>query len=67
MLQTQSVACPYCGEVSEIEVDPSGGRHQAYQQDCPVCCRPWQVRVKIDGEGEAWVQVLSEDDVDGIE
>lgn len=65
MLSKHPVLCPYCGELGEIEVDPSGGRHQAYEEDCPVCCRPWQVRVKIDGEGEIWVRVHSQDDVDG--
>lgn len=64
MLITQTVICPYCGEPNEIEIDPSGGRHQAYEEDCQVCCRPWNVRVKIDGEGDAWVRVSGENDVD---
>ena len=32
--------CGYCGEVSSIDVDPTGGYEQTYVEDCPVCCRP---------------------------
>jgi hypothetical protein len=64
MLISQTVTCPYCGEHVEIEVDPTGGRKQDYEQDCEVCCRPWKVHVKIDGDGDAWVRISSQDDVD---
>ena len=65
MLMSQTVSCPYCGEENEIEVDPSNGRSQAYEEDCQVCCRPWQVKVKIDADGEATVSLYSEDDSSG--
>lgn len=61
----QTVDCPYCGEPNEVEVDPSGGRRQSYVEDCQVCCRPWQVTVTVDAEGEAWVSLGTSDDVDG--
>ena len=54
------VRCPYCGEASEIALDPGGGASQEYVEDCPVCCRPWQVQVFRDGPDVA-VQ-LSRDD-----
>lgn len=56
------VDCPYCGETNEIEVDPSAGRSQAYEEDCQVCCRPWQVRVRFDEDSEPVVRLFSEDE-----
>ena len=57
-----SVACPYCGESSELQVDLAGGASQEYVQDCDVCCRPWLVRVRLDAEGHASVSVATLDD-----
>ena len=53
------VTCPYCGESVSIALDPSGGRLQAYVEDCQVCCQPWQVHVSYDDSGAAqvWVEV----------
>ena len=51
------VSCPYCAESSEVLVDLAGGAVQEYVQDCEVCCRPWLVRVHVDGEGYASVSV----------
>lgn len=65
MLIIQSVDCPYCGEPNEIELDPSAGRRQDYEEDCQVCCRPWQVKVRIDSDGEASVQLGTADEVEG--
>ena len=62
MLISQMVSCPYCGAPNEIEIDPSGGKRQDYEEDCQVCCRPWQVRVRIGGSGEARVHLHVEDD-----
>jgi hypothetical protein len=56
------VRCPYCGEVSEISVDPSGGALQEYTEDCAVCCRPWRVRVTFDEWGDAQVTAATEDE-----
>lgn len=52
------VCCPYCGETSSIAVDPGGGEEQEYIEDCPVCCRPWRVRLAygLDGRAEVWVE-----------
>ena len=44
------LACPYCGEDVELVIDEGGGPEQAYVEDCPVCCRPWQVAVTGDAE-----------------
>jgi cysteine-rich CPXCG protein len=51
------VICPYCGEQSEVALDPGSGAHQAYVEDCPVCCQPWSVRVEYAGDGSARVEI----------
>jgi transposase-like protein len=62
MLIFETVHCPYCGEANEIQIDPSAGRSQSYVEDCQVCCRPWQVQVRVDRSGGAQVTLHSEDD-----
>lgn len=42
-------ACPYCGEPVLVNVAPEEAEDAQYVEDCPVCCRPWQVRVTRDG------------------
>lgn len=37
------VECPYCGETSEIYLEPDV--RGTFVQDCEVCCNPWLVRV----------------------
>lgn len=54
--------CPYCGEEVEVVVDPGGGSHQEYVEDCEVCCQPWQVRVTFDEGGQVQVTVTTLDD-----
>ena len=46
-----SLQCPYCGEVVELQIDDDGGARQEYVEDCPVCCRPWQVEASIETDG----------------
>jgi len=49
------VTCPHCGESVTIGLDSGGGNSQTYVEDCEVCCRPWDVRVRYDSEGRAEV------------
>ena len=42
------VTCPYCGEESEIYVEPDVTG--SFVQDCEVCCNPWRVRVSHEGD-----------------
>lgn len=51
MLEHVVIHCPYCGEGFETSVDCSAGS-QAYVEDCAVCCRPIEIRVRIGGNGE---------------
>ena len=54
LLQTQAeVTCPYCGESVTLELDAGSGQAPEYVEDCPVCCRPWQVHVHYDATGAA--------------
>ncbi|MEJ2539973.1 MAG: CPXCG motif-containing cysteine-rich protein [Gemmatimonadota bacterium] len=55
------ISCPYCGETSEVHVDPMGGAEQSYVEDCQVCCRPMEIRVRIQ-HGIPQVEVGTEDD-----
>jgi len=57
--------CPYCGEAVEVEVDLHGPHSEQYTEDCPVCCRPWVVRVgrgEEDEEESVEVELMREDD-----
>jgi hypothetical protein len=47
----QSVQCPYCGEAFETLIDLSGGSAR-YVEDCPVCCRPIELQLEIDEQGQ---------------
>lgn len=38
--------CPYCGEAVMVSVAPEEAEGAQYVEDCPVCCRPWQVEVR---------------------
>ncbi len=54
-------ACPYCREAIELPVDESAGAQRTIE-DCPVCCRPIQVRVDMAADGEAMLSLAREDD-----
>ena len=56
-----SSQCPYCGEPVELAIDTGGGAHQEYVEDCPVCCRPWQVEARSEAHG-GWQVTLSTSD-----
>lgn len=51
MLETITIDCPYCGERYATQVDLSAGS-QSYVEDCAVCCRPIEIVVRVDEDGE---------------
>lgn len=51
MLEAVTLHCPYCGESFRSSVDCSAGT-QAYIEDCAICCRPIEVRLRINEAGE---------------
>ena len=56
-----SLGCPYCGEPVDVAIDEGGGSSQSYVEDCPVCCRPWQVEIEHDPE-IGWTATLRTSD-----
>ncbi len=56
-----TVACPYCGELIEVVLDPSV-EHQSYIEDCSVCCRPIVFDVTAGDGVVTSVSVRGEDD-----
>lgn len=50
MLEELQLHCPYCGEAFTTLVDGSGGEAR-YIEDCPICCRPIEMRVTTDSAG----------------
>ena len=61
MIITVERTCPYCAETVEVDVDASGGDRQSYVEDCPVCCRPWQVTVHFAADGTVGVACDTDD------
>lgn len=59
---TARARCPYCGEGVVLRLDPGSGAHQSYVEDCPICCRPWDVRVAYAPDGSAAVELRAEDE-----
>lgn len=57
-----SYVCDACGEEIVVPADVAAGARQEYVEDCPVCCRPWQVTVRYAGDGSARVELRSEDE-----
>ncbi|GJG85376.1 hypothetical protein tb265_05570 [Gemmatimonadetes bacterium T265] len=57
-----TVWCPYCGEPTEVAIDPGGGEAQEYVEDCAVCCRPWRVTVAYGADGTARVSAETADE-----
>ena len=51
MSDTVVIHCPYCGKSYETAVDPSSGS-QRYIEDCAICCRPIEIVMRVDDDGE---------------
>ena len=50
-LTERHLHCPWCGEGFDAFVDLSYGESE-YVEDCPVCCRPITLSLRVDGDGE---------------
>ncbi len=53
--------CPYCAEIIELPLDPDQPASTLIE-DCPVCCRPMQVRIHINDYGEPTIAAIFRDD-----
>jgi hypothetical protein len=61
MCQESILSCPYCGETISILVDGSAGDQQ-YIEDCEVCCRPMDIKVRVPAPGSLRIDVRREND-----
>ncbi len=52
--------CQACGETIVIPIDRSAGSHQEYVEDCPVCCRPHLLSVRLAPGGHVEVDARAE-------
>jgi DNA replicative helicase MCM subunit Mcm2 (Cdc46/Mcm family) len=50
MQDEASYTCDSCGEEIVVPIDATGGEEQDYVEDCPVCCCPNVIHVRIDGD-----------------
>jgi hypothetical protein len=47
--QEQTFPCPYCWQVTSVEVDPTISS-QTFIEDCQVCCQPIEIKCTcVDG------------------
>lgn len=53
--------CPYCGELNYITVFKSDGKSQKFINDCEVCCRPIEVVINFDTDGNLFIEVKNDD------
>lgn len=52
--------CPACGENIVVPLDLLAGKEQEYVEDCPVCCRPSVLRVRVLADGTMTLVVREE-------
>ena len=55
-----SYTCSACGEEIVVPIDVTAGEEQEYVEDCPVCCRPHLLHVRIDGQGHVTLRAEAE-------
>ena len=60
-LRTRRIQCPYCGEMIHILIDCSVSQ-QSYIEDCQVCCRPINLDVTMDPDGDPVLLVSDENE-----
>jgi hypothetical protein len=62
MIEETKVSCPACWETITLTVDLSAGS-RTYSEDCPVCCNPMTVQLRVGDDGEDYsVEVEAESD-----
>ncbi|MGZ5000983.1 MAG: CPXCG motif-containing cysteine-rich protein [Methylomonas sp.] len=59
--QAAAIQCPYCWEQIEVLIDCSI-RHQEYNLDCYVCCRPITISVESSHGVVVSIEGRSEDE-----
>ena len=60
MDEEASYTCGACGEEIVVPVDTTAGACQEYVEDCPVCCRPHLLIVRVDSDGHVMIDARQE-------
>ena len=60
MEEELTYVCRFCGEEIVVPVDPSAGAEQEYVEDCPVCCRPHVLLVRVARDGRVSIEARAE-------
>lgn len=60
-VETVTLACPYCGECIEMEIDCTAGNHRVIE-DCGVCCAPIELTITVDEHGQLLTVEARRDD-----
>jgi len=60
-LEIVDVQCPYCGKSIELAVERAMAG-ESYGEDCPACCRPMVIEVRIDDSSALHVSARREND-----
>ncbi|MFT5285082.1 MAG: hypothetical protein ACI8TQ_001243 [Planctomycetota bacterium] len=58
--EDSSYICQSCGEEIIVPIDHSAGTQQEYVEDCPVCCCPHLLSVRIERDGNASISAQAE-------
>ncbi len=53
--------CPYCGEMNYTDVFLSEGKSQSFIHDCEVCCRPVEIKVRVDVDGNVNLEIKNDE------
>lgn len=61
MLDPVPLTCPWCGEYFETLADASAGDAD-YVEDCPVCCRPIALHLRVGAGGRLQSLAADRDD-----
>lgn len=53
--------CPYCGESNYTEIFLTEGKSQNFVWDCEVCCRPIEIIVDVDRDGNMNLEIKNDE------
>jgi len=52
--------CPHCGEEIVVPIDSDTTSELEYVEDCPVCCSPIVLHVRIEEGGDVTIHASAE-------
>ena len=61
MVEEHEFTCPYCWQPISMVLDLSTSI-QDYVEDCEVCCRPMDIKVRVPAPGSLQIDVRREND-----